>query len=121
MGTLGSSWKTAFFASSAGTLLLTTTPLTAFAEDDLTITNRSSQQIVAIYISPPGDGKWGEDWLAAAKYGFLVPGDHAMFRITLGCKEDIEVTYMDKHSQQWSAFDTCKSDLADRLSRYEFR
>jgi hypothetical protein len=104
--------KPLFFALlAAATLLLTSVPSTALAEDDITITNRSSLVIQFIYISPPGENNWGEDWLAAAKYGVIVPGDHAMFRIDQGCIEDIKVTFSDNHSKEWRNLDTCKNNL----------
>lgn len=93
-------------------MLLTVVPSTALAEDDITITNRSSQVIQFIYISPPGEKNWGDDWLAAAKYGPIVPGDHAMFRIDQGCIEDVKVTFADNHSKEWYRVDTCKNNLA---------
>ncbi len=93
----------------AATLLLTTLPSTALAEDDITITNRSSRVIQFIYISPSGEKSCGEDWLAAAKYGVIVPGDHVMFRIDQGCIEDIKATFTDNSSKEWYNFDTCQT------------
>jgi hypothetical protein len=105
--------KSFFFALlAAATLLLTIVPSTALAENDITITNRSSRTIQFIYISPSGEKNWGEDWLAAAKYGVIVPGDHAMFRIDQGCIEDIKVTFADNQSKEWYNVDTCKSNIA---------
>ncbi|MGC2244902.1 MAG: hypothetical protein WBA06_14845 [Candidatus Aquilonibacter sp.] len=105
--------KPLFFALSAAVaLLLTTAPSTALAENDITITNRSSRVIQFIYISPSGEKNWGEDWLAAAKYGVIVPGDHAMFRIDQGCIEDIKITFTDNSSKELYNVDTCKNNIA---------
>jgi len=104
--------KSLFFALlAAAALLLTTAPSTALAEDNITITNRSSRVIQLINISPPGEKSWGEDWLAAAKYGVIVPGDHAAFRIDQGCIEDIRVVFADSSSKHWYNFDTCHNNL----------
>jgi hypothetical protein len=105
--------KPLFFALSAAVaLLLTIAPSTALAENDITITNRSSRVIQFIYISPSGEKNWGEDWLAAAKYGVIVPGDHAMFRIDQGCIEDIKITFTDNSSKELYNVDTCKNNIA---------
>jgi hypothetical protein len=103
--------KRVFFAFAAALLLFLTVPLTALAENDFTVTNRSSQDIVLIFIAPPSEQNWGENWLAAAKYGVIVPGDHAMFRIDGGCEKDVKVTYRDSHSREYYNFDTCKYNL----------
>jgi hypothetical protein len=105
--------KSLFFGLLAGAaLFLTTAPSTALAENDITITNRSSRVIQFIYISPTGEKNWGEDWLAAAKYGVIVPGDHAMFRIDQGCIEDIKITFTDNSSKELYNVDTCKNNIA---------
>lgn len=102
--------KTLFATLCAAVLLVTSAPISALAEGHaLTITNNGSHAIEYIQISPPSDNRWGDDWLDADQV--VEPGDHVTFSITLGCLEDIKVTWMDHHTSEWQNFDTCQYDL----------
>lgn len=91
-------------------LLASAAPLRALAAPhDLTIYNNASQAIEYVQISPPEDTKWGDDWLGSAEV--IEPGNTRTFSVTLGCSEDIRITFMDHTTREFRNFDTCRYDL----------
>lgn len=101
----------AFYALFASLLLVASAaPLRALAAPhDLTISNNASQAIEYVQISPPGDNQWGDDWLNSDEV--IEPGNSRTFSITLGCSEDIRITFMDHTTKEYRNFDTCQYDL----------
>lgn len=91
-------------------LLVSAAPLRALAAPhDFTVYNDASQSIEYVNISPPQDNQWGDDWLGSAEV--ISPGNTRTFSVTLGCSEDIRVTFMDHTTREFRNFDTCQSGL----------
>lgn len=93
----------------AALLLMTTAPLTALADHDLTVTNNGDHTVEYIYISPVDSDEWGDDWLDSDQV--LGSDQHITFTITSGCDQDIKVVYMNGRSDVTRDFDTCQYDL----------
>lgn len=90
-------------------LLSAVVPLPASAEPhDLIVDNAAgSAAISSVNISPPADDEWGDNWLGESD--LIGAGRSRTFSITLGCSEDIRITFVDHEVHEWHGYDTCQN------------
>jgi hypothetical protein len=93
---------------SAAVLTAILPPAASAQPHDLVVDNAAgSVAIASIKISPPTDDDWGDNWLATNE--LIGAGRSRTFSVTLGCSEDIRITFADHEVREWRAYDTCRN------------